>query len=433
MTPRKNSRQGQLTSAVGHQPAGKWMLATILWSAILFFVPINYALPGVMRALWFVLIFGLIVISALCLRVAPPQYPVLWLFAGYASLTATVTATRTATVSENWFVGGQLVVLLGLGTFVLSYNVKIDRQFSGRVSFAFLMGQTLSSAVAISQLLGLAVNVPGSIYGVVGGRASGMTEHPNTLGLMSCVGSLLALYTLLVSQKWRFAALVALLTNLVALVASGSLTAVLSLIIGLAILVLSMRDYLGRMAIWSIAFMAVSSLAIGLSGILAYLPSLTDRYAQVTGRDSDQSSWEIRLRTYRFAWEAIVKDPIFGNGLDIQSSGTFNGMIAAHNSILRSWYQGGVALALAFTLIALAFLWIVIRSLLKKQQSIQASLLAALLVYAMVSPVLEQRQFWIPAIIVWASLSAVRETSTIGTKTSATRQQRADHYKPISL
>lgn len=383
-----------------------WPLTTLLWSGIAFAVPMNYALPGAARLLWLFAIMVTISVSVLFLRLARPIYPAVWVLAGYASIVATLTATKATAMTDNLFVGAQLVVLLGFGPFVLAFNASSDPRFAQRVGVAFLVGQTLSASVAVSQLLGLSIKVPGAVFGVAFGRAAGLTEHPNTLGLMACIAILLALQILRLGHRHRLVTLAVIAINLLGLFASGSLTALLALVIGFVVAALCMRDYLGRMAITSAIFAAALGLIVSVSGILDYLPSLSERYAQVVSRSENTSSWEARKQTYEFAWNKISEDAVFGNGLSTGSSGTFDGVITVHNMVLRSWYQGGIFLGMAFALVILAALALTVRAIITKQYGCEVSIIVAILVYGALSPLFEQRHFWIPILIAWASISA---------------------------
>lgn len=397
-----------------------WSSTTVLWCGVAAAVPLNYALPGIARALWFITIMSLICVPILFVRVARPLYPVIWIFGGFASLLAVVTATKSAEVTENLFVGAQLFILLGLASFVLTYEALRDPRFVNRVAVAFVVGQTLSASVAVVQLLGLSIRVPGFIYGAEYGRASGLTEHPNTLGIMACIAVLVTLKISVSTRRLRGLVLLALATNVLGIVASGSFTAMLALGVGLVVLVVCMRDSLGRMALWGIACTVFLGLVVTATGAIDYFPSLSARYAQVTG-SSETSSWAARQLTYDYAWRSIAESPLIGNGLGAQSSGTYNGVITVHNMILRSWFQGGPFLGVAFALIVVGMGVAITKAMLRRRHGTEAALIAAVLMYAAVSPLFEQRHFWLPLLMAWASMSAhaCRRHRTVGADASS--------------
>ncbi|WP_237570011.1 O-antigen ligase family protein [Mycolicibacterium lacusdiani] len=403
VTTGRGSRSSSATKSSCARPS--WPFTTVLWCGVAAAVPLNYALPGIARALWFITIMSLICVPILFLRVARPLYPVIWLFGGFASLLAIVTATKSAEVTENLFVGAQLFILLGLGSFVLTYEAVRDPRFVNRVAVAFVIGQTLSASIAVVQLSGLSIRVPGFIYGAVYGRASGLTEHPNTLGIMACIAVLVTLKISVSTRKLRGLVLLALGTNVLGIVASGSFTAMLALGVGLAVLVVCMRDSLGRMALWGVVSTAFLGLVVTATGAIDYFPSLSARYAQVTG-SSETSSWAARQLTYDYAWRSIAESPLMGNGLGAQTSGTYNGVITVHNVILRSWFQGGPFLGVAFALIVVAMGVGITKAMLRRRHGTEAAVIAAVLTYAAVSPLFEQRHFWLPLLVAWASMSA---------------------------
>lgn len=407
MKPGVDTRRDETPRARDVTSDAPWTWTTAVWTIISALIPVNYALPSAVRSVWFIAIMATIGGAALLWRVARPVLPAIWIFTGFAAVVAVATATRSATVGENVFVGAQLVLLLGLGPFVLTRAAVADSSFASRAALGFLVGQTLSAAVAVSQLLGSTIQVPGFVYGAVYGRASGLTEHPNTLGVMSCIAILLSMRMCMDHRRLRLLALSAMATNAIGLISSGSLTAVLALACGVAVLVVSRRDALGKVAVFGLAAAGAVALIVSKTGIVEYFPSLTARYLQVTG-SAKTSSWEARKQTYDFAWDSITRDPLFGNGLSTRTSGTFNGVITVHNLVLRAWYQGGLLLAIGFGLLVLGMVVVVVTSMARKRNGVEAGVIVAILVYASVSPVLEQRHFWIPLLIAWAAISADR-------------------------
>lgn len=387
-----------------------WALETTVWSVIAFMIPINHSMPSVVRALYFTAIGAMICIPVLFKRATRPIYPAVWAFAGYASFISILLAPNISTIVDNLFVGAQLILLLGVGVFALTYNSLTDPNFASRLGIAFLIGQSLSASVALAQQMGHSILVPATL---AHGRSLGLAEHQNTLGLMACIGILLALQILLVGRKFRPFTLAALAVNVLALIASGSLTAVMGLLVGLIVLVICMRGYLAKTLVWGTALAPAAWLVASAIGLLDRLPSLSERYRQVTGQAKGGSSWEVRRQTYDFAWSKIAEDPLFGRGLNIQSSGTFNGITQVHNALIRAWYQGGILLGVAFALITIAIAIVVFQALIAKEHGIEASILVAVLVFMSLSVVLEQREFWLPILVAWSSISATTITKNM--------------------
>jgi O-antigen ligase len=379
-----------------------WAPTTVLGFAVALALPFNQQLPSAPRALWFACVVALIAIPMLFMHGGRrPLYPAVWVFAGYAAIVAILTATKEATTAENLFVGSQLVLLVGFGPFAMTANALIDPKFVQRVSVAFLIGQFLSDIAAISQRLSLSLVESRPFWG----RAYGLAEHPDTFGLLSCLAILIALQFLLNTRKFRSLALIALAANIMALIASGTLSAMMALLIGLAVTIVTRRDHAGKMALSGIACAVFLWLVGRISGIFNYLPSVQQRYLEVMGQSKLDSSLEGRILTYRFAWSKIIDDPITGIGLNYKYSETTNGA-AVHNVFLRAWYQGGIFLATAIALIVIAVLIVALKTMIEKVHGGEASVLVAIFAFALTSSYFEQRQFWLPVIVAWGSISA---------------------------
>jgi O-antigen ligase len=237
------------------------------------------------------------------------------------------------------------------------------------------------------------------------GRALGLAEHPTSFGFMSCLGILIALQFVLNVRRFRLLALVALAANMMGLIASGTVSAMMALSLGLAVTLISRRDHFGKLALIGFACAVLLWLVGVLSGIFDYLPSVQRRLLQVTGQTKLTSSWEDRILTYRFAWSKIIDDPVYGVGLNIKYNETVN-RGAVENVFLHAWYQGGIFLATAIAVIVIAVLIVALKAMVRKQHYGEASVLVATFAFALTSAFFEQRQFWLPVIIAWGSMSA---------------------------
>ena len=403
MTHRAEPQDSARTASLSSGENAPWPPMTMLAMVVAFALPFNSQLPSVPRAVWFICIVALIAIPIAFLRSGRrPLYPVVWIVAGYASFIAILTATNRATIDENLFIGAQLVLLVGFGPFAMTAIAVMDAKFAPRVAAAFLAGQCVSAAAAISQLLGYRLLGSAPLQG----RAYGLAEHPNSLGFLSCLAILIALQMFLKSRRFRLLTFTALAVNVLALVASGSVSSMMALAAGLLVLVVCRRDSLGKIAIGAIACAVALWLVAQLSGVFSYLPSVAGRYGQVTGQTESVSSWELRMLTYQFAWEKISAEPIFGVGLHPDYSGTFNGITVTHNVFLRAWYQGGALLAIAIALIVSAVLIVALRAMSTKTHGGEASVLVGIFAFALTSALFEQRHFWLPVLVAWASISA---------------------------
>lgn len=403
MTPMSahDTRDGSVVRAISLRQS-RWPATTWLAVAVAFALPFNSQLPSIGRALWFVCIVALITIPIAARRSGQlPIYPAIWVFAGFASLITVFTATLEGTIAENLFIGAQLLLLLGFGPFAMTASALADPKFTQRVGTAFVVGQSISSTVAIVQL------TVGPVLGSepLQGRAYGLSEHPNSLGYLACIAILISLQLLLNSRSrtWTTGALV---INVMALIASGSVSSMMAVCVGFVVLLLVNRNKIGKMIFGAVGCALILWMIARSSAIFTFLPSIGGRYDQVTGQTESVSSWGLRTLTYEFAWSRILENPVVGVGLNPKYSGTFNGVTVTHNVFLRAWYQGGAFLACAVLLVIIAVLIVTVKAVLRKQHGGEVAVLIAIFVFALTSALFEQRHFWLPVLVAWASISA---------------------------
>ena len=137
--------------------------------------------------------------------------------------------------------------------------------------------------------------------------------------------------------------------------------------------------------------------------VAQYFRSPADRFFQVTGQTDDISTLDIRLNTYRVAWERIQIDPFMGKGIDPGQSAAF-GNTMVHNLFLHAWYQGGIALAAGIAAVLVAVLVFVVQALRARTFALAAGILITVLSYALTSAFFEQVYYWLPVVAAWASL-----------------------------
>ncbi|MBP1051953.1 O-antigen ligase family protein, partial [Rhodococcus qingshengii] len=118
------------------------------------------------------------------------------------------------------------------------------------------------------------------------------------------------------------------------------------------------------------------------------------------------STLEIRNDTYGFAWDAIRAHPLSGVGLNAANAASFDNVTVVHNVFLRSWYQGGVVLALAVGLIICATALVAFRSMKSGKNAAAAGVLVAMMTFALTSAFFEQAYYWLPVVLAFACLSA---------------------------
>ncbi|MFD6855987.1 O-antigen ligase family protein [Rhodococcus sp. NPDC060090] len=378
---------------------------TLIWICIAAVLPVYRVLPVSLKLAWFVAVLGLISISLVLGRVSRPMFPAVWLFAGFSALIATVTATDNAVVSENLYVGAQLFLLIGVGPFAMRWMVERNVRFTRNVGAAFLVGQTLSSSAGILQVTG--VTILGST--VTQGRAPGLAAHPNTLGVLALVAILICVYELTQHRRRKviFSVTVILILNIGGLLATGSLSSLLAGAFGILVLAVCIRDRVSNVLRIGIFIGLLSWLILSLTSFSESLRTPADRFMQVTGQTSAESTWGIRLRTYEFAWSSISREPLFGVGLSPERGVTFDGITVAHNIFLRAWFQGGLLLAISVALIIGAIAIVALRSMWIGESGLAAGLLVAMMGFALTSAFFEQPDYWLPVLLAWASLGHI--------------------------
>lgn len=308
-----------------------------------------------------------------------------------------------------------LAILLASAPFVLRYYTLQTRVFLPRAAAAFISIQTLSSVAALAQAAGM------TILGAVAnsGRANGLAGHPNVLGLM-CVISIALAITAYASATSRVKALLLLagVINLGALIATGSLSSLLSLAAVLIVIVAVRRAGLRTLYWASAGFLAVGVLAFtaGFDPSLLVAP-IDHRINVVTGESDGVASLGIRQQTYAFAWDYIRTDPLIGVGMDSTNQGTFNGVTVVHNYVLHAWYQGGLAFVLATAVITLLLFTRIRRAVVTGEKAAEAAIIAAVIVYALGSAFYDQQQYWLPILFaVAASYPRLGEMAKSSTK-----------------
>lgn len=349
-------------------------------------LPVSYGLPALPRALWTVLSLLLLARVAFLRPVVAPER---WYLAaaGYLALVAGVLAATTArNPTASMATGAQIAVFLVLGPLAARRLVATPARRRTLVA-GFLVGQTLSALVA-----GLQAVAPSELVGeLLFGRASGLAGHPNILGLMSVVAVLVLIGSL--AMLPRVAGLLLIAVNAAALLLSGSLTALIALVVGIIVYALVQQVSLikvvgGAVAgAMGVAVLSASSTALGFV-------SPTERVLQTTGQTEKIGTLEQRARSVEYAWTRIRAEWFFGVGLDNGSGGTFDGATVTHSVLVRAWFQGGIALLLAFLLLYLVAVRAVGGAVARGRGATGAAVTSALLSFALTSASFEQAYFW---------------------------------------
>lgn len=375
-------------------------LVAALVVSIFFFLPFSEALPSWASAAWAGAVF-LVLLG--CLAFGHGRKPVahiLWVGAAYLAAIGVVTSSAAAdSMRGHLVIGAQVLIFVAAGPFALRRLAEVEG-LPTRAVAAFLIGQSISATAGLAQAAGMTTMG----FRAVNGRASGLAGHPNILGLLSGVAVVILLYLMFKTDRRRWPLLTGLVLNIGALFASGSISAIIACGVGVFLFMWAARLSLRVPVLLTGAVFAALWLMDQLdkAGIIR---SPARRLAQVTGQTSDKSTLDIRQNTYAFAWEGIQKDPLYGRGLDAASGATFDYITLTHNILLRTWFQGGLAMGLAFTLIVAAAAFVVLRAVLKWQDAAPAGVLAVLIGFSMTSAALQQGYFWLLILGAWALLN----------------------------
>lgn len=266
------------------------------------------------------------------------------------------------------------------------------------VMVAFITTQSVSAAVGVAQYFGAR---PFAIT-FLAGRPQGLAGHANALGLMAGIATLLLLNALLRGYGPRWLCAPALLLNVTALVASGSLTALGATVAAVCMLLWAQR----RALVLALAFLALLSLGYALSTHVTVIGSLVDtvgyRSDVVLGRQgSGDTSVEERMWTYQYAIDYLRRSPLHGVGLQNDVAGTYDGVTVVHNLLLRGWFQGGITYALwLVTLLAMLMARVLVPAAARRSNelALPASGTLLILAFASTAAFLEQPQYWLPLI-----------------------------------
>jgi hypothetical protein len=227
--------------------------------------------------------------------------------------------------------------------------MAIDRRSAVWIMAAFVSGATLSSGVAVTDLIGLTPNIGRTLgegtqicaYKCVnaglGARMNGLADHPNTLGLTAAISIPIVMYFMTtMSRKWIAA--IALVVLFGGILASGSraaqAAAPLCALVGMLLMPKSRPLGLAR---------TISALGAVLGGliVLMTLPShvrqelfrIFDNSRDALGSDSE------RLKVFRAGMADWQAHPIFGSGI--------SHIVEAHNIFLQFLASGGMVLAMS--------------------------------------------------------------------------------------
>lgn len=267
--------------------------------------------------------------------------------------------------------------------------------------YAFVLGCAASGFLEILQS-GLHILTTAA----AGGRAIGFTTQPDELGACLALGLVFAIGLLMELGSGKHAhRLISVLLIAIGLILSASVSAQLSALAGVFVLLVlrkvNMRRVLTGIIVIVVVYLAGTALLGGHSGNLNPI----SRFEATVGNSSSSNTGSLRIDTFKAAWHGIADAPVVGHGLD-QVSGVVYWQIQtgagfpAHNIELIIWYQGGILFLIGTVIAVVAAFWRV--SGVGRRDPTKDIIFAggvASLIYAQTAPIIFQTYFWLPFVL----------------------------------
>ncbi|GMA30392.1 O-antigen ligase family protein [Litorihabitans aurantiacus] len=337
---------------------------------------------------------------------------------GLLTLAGGLVSGFSTTVVASVTVAAWLALLVALVPGCLLFQVRRSDRFTTLATAGFLLVQSLSALAGVLQSVG--VSVLG--FTARGGRVNGLAHHPNILGLMAVVAVVVCLGLAVVGRGRRSILIGVVVLNIGVLLLSGSLSALLSLVVGLLCFVAIVRPW--KLVLGAGAALATGVAVIGVGGAdpRAVLPGVSDRAEEVVGASGEGvASFLVRLDTYGFALDRIAESPVVGTGMDPAGQSTVTSDLVVHMMILRAWMQGGIFLLVAVTGIVVALAIFAVRAAATRELVGAAAVVVVLLVFGMTSTFYNQPHYWLPVLAGVAYLEAQRRSASDRTRGEGAR------------
>jgi hypothetical protein len=304
-----------------------------------------------------------------------------------------------------------LVVALG-GIVGLSYVLANRKIFSVVEAIVLLcLSATISSAVALLQgRFGMLRGIIPVIAEInISTRMTGLCEHPIEAGIAAAFGVILALGLAFHTRRW-LACIPLMAVNLLSLMYSASLTAVIALVLGTLACCMYLRAYKFLIIAVIVGVTAITA-ALSYSG-LGLLTSRLDTLMQAQGNYATVQSRELQ---WSKALELIGPTTLaVGNGY---SAADIPLGMEIHNGLVAALFHFGV-LGLVSQFLLIGFF--VARMRHGAASELKATLLGCILIFSLAyltGPSLSRRSIWVPLIILGAYLT--RQVGVAHASTSA--------------
>lgn len=238
-----------------------------------------------------------------------------------------ITVPGTAAKSAFW-----IIALLGIPIVTIACTA-LDSRAPKWIMGWFVAGVTFSSLIALTDLISL-THISRSLgYHFNEERQTGLSNHPNTLGLVCAIAAPIAVYFIGASRR-RWPAGVALVLLGGGVLASGSRGAQLAFPVAVLVAV-SVSPLRGKVAGW-LAAAFVGAVAGGLIALTEFAPGVLQKLLRFGVSRNSLSSNTERARIASQAWRDFINYPFFGVGIKHINE--------AHNIYLQVLSAGGVVL-----------------------------------------------------------------------------------------
>lgn len=332
------------------------------------------------------------------------------------------------------------LVWFALGSIVLRRRRHVEIAVA-----AWILSIAVSGLAAIAQVKwGTFLFAPFttiSFAGTLGfaGRQIGLSGHPNDLGGAAAIAVAPAILFAALriwseAQRYAFTALLCLV--LACIVLSGSVTAFAAAGAAAALWSVTGRVAAKRLIViaGTLTLMGAALVVINQHGASSVLSPL-DRLAFTLGWTADPlATGQSRLTLDAIAWNEIVRNPLFGSGLDGVSVAQVLGGVGVHNMFLFVWVGAGVfgALGLLIMVSSLAATYIgeYRRSIAPADRTLALVLgtsFVSFLIVAMAEPIVFVRWGWVPAALL-LPLRASRLRSEKAAQELTSRYGERDPY-----
>lgn len=364
-------------------------------------VPVARALEGGVSRGWNIAVIIALAALTLLTRVERPAMYGAWVFAGLLALGSIVTSSGGPGFSANVVAGAPLAVMWIAGPPVLRFLAVRSPASIRAVVVAFLIVQTSSALAAIAQATGSTVLG----YAATLGRSPGLATHPNLLGIMAAIAICVLLDFIVTARKGRLWAIAALAVNALALVVSGSTSAMLAALTGVAVLMLARGIRLRRVLLVGAAAVLLGTLLVSVTPLAGAFRNPTERFLQVTGQTGEQSTLLGRLDLLAEAFSLISQNPLLGAGLTDEFGAVEDSGTLVHNFPARALLQGGLLLLVAALVLIAAMTRAIILGIIRRRNAGSIGVLAAVLVFSFGSTFFDSAYYWLPVIVAWATLN----------------------------